>query len=438
MGDDYTLTDLEKWDERICDISKSCGLDWYPIDYETCDYFEMIGHMSYHGLPSHFPHWSYGKSFERTHTKYNMGLEGLPYELIINSDPSIAYLMLENPLYLQVLIMAHCVGHSDFFKNNRTFKDTSAGTITSHFRAARKRIQGYIEDPSIGIDAVESLIDSCHTIQFQIDRRGRFRRTEEELLVSFYADKEITNNSSNNLEPKFPLQPEYDIMYFLLENCKSLKGWEKDIIEIIREESYYFFPQIRTKVMNEGWASFWHYKTMNNLELTDSLHLPFIKTHNQVIRPWGGALNPYHLGFELFKKIEKERGIEECFLAREVHNDESFIMHYVDQEITRDLNLFTYSQKGKKSSAIWSIDDISDDDGWKECKYATINNIAGNTIPAIYVDEVSKGTLILRHEHDGRDLELNYADNCVKNIQKIWKQPVKLFTIIEGEDFEIS
>ena len=432
----YSLEELEALDVKISEIAKNFGLDWYPIAYETCDYFEMIGNMSYHGMPSFRPHWSFGKSFERTHTMYNNGQEGLPSELIINSNPSIAYLMLENPLYLQILIMAHCIGHSDFFKNNRTFKDTDAEHVTLRFRSARGRIQSYIEDPSIGIDKVEELIDACHSIQYQIDRRGRYRKTEDELLALFYEDEKNIEKIKNN-KIKFPLEPEFDILLFLLENCKSLRDWEKDIIEIIRSESYYFFPQIRTKVMNEGWASFWHYRILNNLDLADEYHLPFLKTHNLVLRPWIGALNPYHLGFEIFKKIERERGIEECFLAREVHNDESFLMQYLDQELATELNLFTYSMKGKKD-ADWTIDDLSDEEGWQECKSAVINSVAGNSIPIIFVEEVVGNVLILKHEHDGRDLDLNYADNCVKNIKKIWKNPVKLFTIIEEEDFEVS
>ena len=117
----WAIEDLQMWDEKIKKIAEGYGLDWYPINYEICDYYSMIGHMSYHGMPTHYDHWSYGKSFERTHQSYNAGVSGLPYELIINSNPSIAYLMRENPLYLQILIMAHCVGHSDFFKNNRMF-----------------------------------------------------------------------------------------------------------------------------------------------------------------------------------------------------------------------------------------------------------------------------------------------------------------------------
>ena len=155
---DWNTDFLTEWDDKIIDLAQSEGLDWYPINYEICDYFSMIGHMSYHGMPSHYGHWSHGKTFEVTHQKYNMGQEGLPYELIINSDPSMAYLMRENPAYLQLLIMCHCVGHSDFFKHNRMFKDTRAETVIQRFRNGKKRIQKYTEDPNIGVEKVERII----------------------------------------------------------------------------------------------------------------------------------------------------------------------------------------------------------------------------------------------------------------------------------------
>ena len=172
----WTFADLEVFDNNICDIAKQHQLDWFPIVYEACDYYEMIGHMSYHGMPSHYGHWSYGKSFERTHQRYNMGMEGLPYELIINSNPSIAYLMRENPLYLQVLIMAHCVGHSDFFKQNKEFSDTDPERVVGNFRNAKKRIQGYVEDPSIGIDKVEKILDATSALSFHINRYSKTYR----------------------------------------------------------------------------------------------------------------------------------------------------------------------------------------------------------------------------------------------------------------------
>ena len=188
--------------------------------------------------------------------------------------------------------------------------------------------------------------------------------------------------------------------------------------------------------MNEGWASFWHYKILNELELPDSLHIPFLKTHNQVLRPWGGKINPYHLGFEIFNKIEQKMGIEECFMAREVMSDEAFIMQYLTEEHARDLNMFTYSPKGRKNPD-WTIDDVSDEEGWPKIRSTLISAIGANSIPIIYVDDLKDGTLILNHEHDGRDLELDYADNCVKNIEKLWKGKVKLNTIVEDEPFEI-
>ena len=350
--------------------------------------------------------------------------------------------MLENPLYLQILIMAHCVGHSDFFKMNRTFKDTDAETVTMRFRNAAKRIKGYIEDPSIGIEAVEKVIDACHAVSYQTDRRGRTRLNEKDLKKKY---SEIVKNDEKgewkdfNLE-KVPLEPEFDVLRFISENNPKLHEWQKDIIRIIREESLYFWPQIRTKVMNEGWASFWHYRILHLLELPDELHLPFLKTHNAVLRPWGLKINPYHLGFEIFKDIEARFGIEECFLAREVCNDENFILQYLTEEKARELNLFTFSPKGsKKKNPDWTIDDIvEDDDSWNEVRAALLLSVAGNMIPVIYVDELKGDTLILRHEHDGRDLELDYADNCIALLKNIWHGEIKLMTEIEEEDFEVS
>ena len=185
MSSSWTFADLEKFDSDICDIAEESNLDWFPIVYESCDYYEMIGHMSYHGMPSHYGHWSYGKSFEQTHQRYNLGMEGLPYELIINSNPSIAYLMRENPLYLQVLIMAHCVGHSDFFKNNKEFAETYPERVVARFRNARNRIQGYVENPSIGIDKVEKVLDSMQALQFQIIKQKQFylRKKSEKTTI---------------------------------------------------------------------------------------------------------------------------------------------------------------------------------------------------------------------------------------------------------------
>ncbi|MBK26037.1 MAG: stage V sporulation protein R [Halobacteriovorax sp.] len=434
---DWNFKLLEEWDEKICRIAEDAGLDWHPITYEVCDYYQMIGHMSYHGLPSHYQHWSYGKSFERTHQMYNMGAEGLPYELIINSNPSIAYLMRENPAYLQILIMAHCVGHSDFFKNNRTFAKTRPNSVCGRFRNARKRIQGYIEDPSIGIEKVEEILDAAHAVKYQIDRYQLDRPTHKELKKT-YTDRIKNDTDGQYIDfdiDKIPLEPQYDVLKFIIEHGR-IKDWQKDILEIVHDESLYFMPQIRTKIMNEGWASFWHYRISNALELPQEYHIPFIKSHNQVIRPHIGAVNPYHLGFKLFEKIEERHGLDRCFLAREVGNDQSFLREYLIEDDCKDLNLFAYSKKRK---GVYSVDEISDVDGWKNIKESLIKGVGEGTIPKINVIDVEKegNVLVLQHEHDGRDLELNYADEVVKHISTLWGDTVKLLTIVEEEPWEI-
>ena len=431
----WDLEMLSEWDDKICKLAEKEGLDWFPIRYEVCDYFSMIGHMSYHGMPTHYGHWSHGKQFERTHQMYNLGMEGLPYELIINSDPSISYLMRENPAYLQILIMCHCVGHSDFFKNNRMFQNTRPETVVQRFRNAKKRIQGYVEDTNIGIDEVELVLDAAHSLQFQTDRYPNQKLSHSELKKK-YIDL-INNDEKGEWDHidinKVPLEPQYDILKFIVEHG-NLENWKKDVITIVREQAQYFITQIHTKIMNEGWASFWHYRLMHKLDLPQEYHIPFLKSHNQVIRPHIGGLNPYHLGFEMFKKIEERHGIEECFLARESSHDVSFLRQYLQEEDARELGLFSFAKKGDN----YSITDISDDYGWENVKRDLLSNIGTNPIPVIYINEIdNENILVLEHDHDGRDLELQHADEVVLHISRLWGDIVKLYTVVEGDTWEI-
>tara|TARA_Y100000310_G_C20700381_1_gene829188 strand:- start:4619 stop:5932 length:1314 start_codon:yes stop_codon:yes gene_type:complete len=435
----WTFKDLEMWDEIISGFAKESNLDWFPINYEVCDYYEMIGHMSYHGMPSHYHHWSYGKSFERTHQMYNLGAEGLPYELIINSNPSIAYLMRQNPLYLQILIMAHCLGHSDFFKNNRMFKNTRPESSVSRFRNAKKRIKKYCENPLIGQKKVEKFLDSLHMIKFQTERNGKKRNSRNDVkknLIDRYNRKRSLKEilPTPDLDRRLLAQDD-DLLSFFIEYGSHFFDWQIDILNIVKEESMYFIPQIQTKIINEGWASFWHYKTLNNIDLPQEYYIPFIKSHNQVIRPHLGSINPYHVGFYLFNKIEKEMGLDECFFVREIHNDVSAVRMYLDYEDFRKLNLFSFSTKGDDVT----VDDISDEDGWKNVRNDLLRNIGGNNIPRIVVSDISRdGKLVLEHIHDGRDLDLEHADNVVDAMSVLWPDEVKFFTIIEDEPWEIS
>ena len=431
------LKELQKWDETLCKMAEDHGLDWFPLAYETCDYYEMIGSMAYHGMPSHYGHWSFGKSFERNHLMYNAGMQGLPYELIINSNPSLAYLMEENPMYLQVLIMAHCIGHSDFFKNNITFRHTHPENIILRMRNAKRYIDQLIEDPSIGVDQVENILDSAHALSYNVPRRyepyvkqsEQKRKLVEDIKAGVYRDSIITPDPE-----QIPLKPEVNVLAFLADQSPDLEDWQREIIKIVEEEAHYFMPQIRTKIMNEGWASYWHYRLMHELELDSGMHIPFLKTHNEVVRPHPGSINPYHLGFHMFKRIEERYGLEECFVARESLNDESFIRQYLTKEDCEDLELFSYSLQRDE----YKVDDVSDDDGWKKIKQDLIKQVGGNSIPIIMVDGIDESNVLcLIHEHDGRDLELDYADAVVQHISNLWGDVVRLDTIIEDEPFEI-
>ena len=432
---DYSLSDLEIWDERICSIAADRGLDPFEIQYEFIDYQSMIGAMAFHGMPSHYNHWSFGKSYERTLHSYNAGASGLPYELIINSDPSLAYMMRENPLYLQILIMAHCVGHSDFFKNNRTFKGTRPDTILGRSRSAKKRFQSYVEDPSIGIAKVEAVIDSCHAIQFQIQRPGWIRRTRAEIIED-YKDILIEDPKTPEMDlTKNPLEYDYDLLGFISENA-NIPSWKRDIIDVCRDEGIYFWPQMGTKVINEGWACATHYDILHELNLPADLHLPFIKSHNQVVRPHIGGINPYHLGFHLFQKIKERHGISECFIARETHNDATFISQYLTREDCEELNLFSYSKNWNGDTI---VDNVSDEDGWKIVKKDLIKQVGGSSIPILYVKDARRdGTLFLGHEHDGRDLDVVENRHVMEHIRVLWENPVVLNTQINKLDLRFE
>jgi stage V sporulation protein R len=431
----WTTADLIHWDEKILRVAEDMGLDWHPIDYEIIDYQEMLGAMAYVGLPTHYRHWSYGKEYERTHTLYNLGQTGLPYEMIINSNPSIAYLMRENALYIHLLTMAHCVGHSDFFKNNRMFKETNPNNIISSFKAASKYVRKLIEDPSIGIDKVETILDAAHAIKYQVPRYpGITYKTHDELLKIEVAKAQEDKAYFPNLD-KIPLEPEYNLLKFIAEHSKRLKEWERNLLLIVEESSKYFIPQALTKVMNEGWACTIHYKIINELNLPDNLHLPFIKLHNQVVRPHLGQINPYHLGYKLFEKILEKEGFEEAMAIREIHNDITFLRFYLDEEFMRDMNYFSYSFKKEHKSI--TIDDIADGQGWESVRDQMINNIGLNRIPVVFVDEIeANGCLSIVHEHDGRDLDIQYAEKVYNYIKTLWGDEVRLISLIENEIWE--
>jgi len=438
---DYTVRELEKWNNKIEDIVEEEGLDCYPQEFEICSYEDMLCYEAYMGMPSHYPHWSYGKAYERKKTLYKYNVEGLPYEMVINSNPCIAYLMRDNTLLLQIFTMAHVYGHNDFFKNNRLFVEgTRAETAIEMFKNHADRIRAYIQDPGLGYEQVERVLDAAHALRFQTTRVvGSKKLTHEQqkqkILDKYYEDTKVVScldKKKNIAFPdlnQIPLEPTEDITGFILEYGK-LEDWEADILRIVMEETQYFIPQIETKIMNEGWASYWHYRILNKLELPQHLHMEFLNRHNQVVRPFKGSINPYYMGFKIFQDIEKRFGIARIFETRKLERDESFIRRYLTEELCREMNLYEYHKRGSD----YVIKEISDEEGWMNIRNTIANNVGMSSVPYIRVMDVSPRdrTLLLIHEYDGRELDLTYAYATLKYLAELWKAKILLRTVVDN------
>jgi len=460
MATPWDVKDLESWDARIREKVQEFGLDCYPQEFEICDHVQMLGYMAYSGMPSHYPHWSYGKSYEKLKTLYDHGVSGLPYEMVINSSPALAYLMRDNSLALQILTIAHVYGHNDFFKNNFNFQSTRAEFTLSTFKAHATRVRSYIEDPSIGIDKVEPILDAAHALSLQTRRnlgikklgleadRQRLLDAAKPRVDPFYGLHRKEEYQPPDLK-KIPPSPEEDILLFIRDYNPFLAEWEKDLLTIVHEGAQYFIPQIETKIMNEGWASYWHREILNSLELPQEIHLEFLVRHNQVVRPHEGGLNPYHIGLKLWDDIRKRyddpspddardyqrkpgEGHKQIFEVRAADRDASFLRRFLTEELMREMDLFQYQPKG--SDLV--ISDVSDDEGWKKVKETLLKSVGMGSIPVIKVEDSGYGdnrTLYLKHDHDGRDLHLEYAEKSLSYLYRLWGREVALETVLGGK-----
>ena len=444
---EYTLKELEEWNVKIEKKAKEFGLDYYPQEFEIIGFNEMLAYEAYVGMPSKYPHWSYGKSYEKNKTLYSLNLTGLPYEMVINSNPALAYLMNENTLLLQILTMAHVYGHNDFFKNNRLFREgTKASYTIEMFKLDADIIRGYINEPSIGYEKVEKILDAAHALRYQIPRVvGVKELSDEEIkksLIEEYNRKiekrdELNSDETINLPDlsKTPIEPCDDIIGFIIK-YGSLEEWEKSVLKIVRRETQYFIPQIETKIMNEGWASYCHYNILKSLDLPQDLHLEFIKRHNDVIAPALGGLNPYYVGFKVFEDIEKRYGRDKIFEVRYIERDNSFLRKYLTQQLCEELGLFQYAKK----SFEFVVDEVSDEQGWKSIRDTMATSCGAGSIPYIRITDLNKrdGTLTLEHVFDGRELELLYAKETIRYLFDLWGHKVVLRTKTkEGRSVEI-
>jgi len=455
----WTLADLERWDTRIREEVARIGLDCYPQEFELCDHTQMLAYMAYSGMPSHYPHWSYGKAYEKLKTLYDHGVSGLPYEMVINSSPALAYLMRDNSLLLQVLTIAHVYGHNDFFKNNFTFRTTRAEFTLSTFKAHADRVRRYVDMPSIGVDRVEAVLDAAHALSLQCRRNLAIRKLSEQEERERIADSarpahdpfHRIHRRAEAAEPdlrRTPPTPDEDLLLFIRDHNPFLQGWEQDLLTIVHEQSQYFIPQIETKIMNEGWASFMHKRILDTIELPQDMHLEFLVRHNQVVRPIPGSLNPYHLGLKMWEEIERigndptpeererigpgKTGRDLLFETREVDRDVSFLRRWLSERLMRELDLFRYEHKGDDLV----VSDVADDEGWRSVKDTLLRAVGMGGVPVIRVEDADFGgsrTLLLSHVHDGRDLQLEQAEKTLGYVHRLWGREVVIDTSVDGK-----
>ena len=466
--------ELERARIEIEGYARECGLDFFDTIFEMINYRQMNEVASYGGLPSRYPHWRFGMDYDRLSKGYTFGLHKI-YEMVINNDPCYAYLLEANPMVIQKMVMAHVYAHCDFFKNNLWFAETNRKMIDEMANHGT-RIRRYID--KYGLEKVESFLDMCLSIENLVDPLSPFikrkrddweegeRKEYKKLRSKPYMDKFINppeflrkQKEKEKLEEekkkKFPEDPQKDTVYFLLEHA-PVDAWQKDVLSMIREESYYFAPQRQTKILNEGWATYWHSTILTRKALGDSEIIDYADVHSSTLGGSPGVINPYKIGLLLLRDIEdrwnkgrfgkeweecqdrKEKsewdrglgeGREKIFEVRKLYNDVTFIDTFLTDEFCRENKLFTYEFNAK--SGYYEIASRM----FEKIKAKLLFSLTNFGDPFIYVTDgnyKNRGELYLLHRFEGIELKHDYAKETLASIQKIWNRPVNLETVVEG------
>ena len=464
--DTHMIAALERAMDDIWTIARRFGLDPYPTHFELVPAAIMYEFGAY-GLPGRFSHWSFGKGYYRMKTQYDYGLSKI-YEMVINNDPAYAFLMETNGILQNKLVIAHVLGHVDFFHHNAYFQHTNRGMLDATSLHA-ERIRRY--EFEHGTRTVETFLDAALSIQEHIDPHLRFRRRDadehrtaprsaptsefEDLWdlgeegAAARAQERREREKAAHAPAHIPPEPEKDVLRFLLEYAPHLADWQRDVLDIVRTEMLYFVPQMQTKIMNEGWASFWHARILRELELSDDEVVDFAELNAGVVAPHRRSINPYHLGLKIFEDIERrwdnptaeerERGREpgrgraQIFEVRGLDNDLSFLRNYLTKDLVDELDLYLYERQGNE----WVI--VEKD--WEKVRDGLLEEMTNFGNPTIVVEDGDyhhNRELYLVHRHEGRDLDTVYADKTLQYLHQIWGRPVHIETILEGDRLLLS
>jgi len=446
--------ELHKAIEDITDIAIGFGLDFFPMHYEICP-AEIIYTIGAYGMPTRFSHWSFGKQFHKMKLQYDLGLSQI-YELVINSNPCYAFLLDTNSLTQNKLIIAHVLAHCDFFKNNVRFSNTRRDMVES-MTATADRIASY--EHLYGKDEVEQFLDAILAIQEHIDpsivrpNLLQYEDEEEEEIVvpkTPYDDLWGLDKKEEPVSPvrykkkKFPLKPEKDLLLFIEMHSRELEEWQRDILTMMREEMLYFWPQLETKIMNEGWASYWHQRIMRELNLTTDETIEYAKLNAGVVQPSKTSINPYYLGLKIFEDIERRydnptpemiamgvkpgSGREKIFEVREIESDISFIRNYLTKELVEQEDMYLFEKKGTDYK-------ITDKD-YRNVRDQLVSMRVNGGFPYIVVDNgdyLRNGELYLRHGFEGMELDPHYLEHVLPYIYQLWGRPVHIETYVENK-----
>lgn len=470
--------DLAAIKREVEGYAREYGLDFFDVIFEVLDWNQLNEVAAYGGFPNRYPHWRFGMEYEELSKSYAYGLSKI-YEMVVNTDPCYAYLLYSNSAVDQKLVMAHVYAHCDFFKNNVYFAHTNR-KMMDEMANHKTRILRYID--SYGQDRVEGFIDACLSLDTLVDyhapaiRRRRppagaqepaDRRPVKKLHVEHpYLDKYINPEAfldeqrraleeEAKEERRFPDHPEKDVLLFLLEYA-PLEKWERDVLSMIREETYYFAPQGQTKILNEGWASYWHSTIMTQRALKDSEVIDYADHHSGTVAMGPTRINPYKIGLELLRDIEDRwnkgrfgKAYEECtdmvqkknwdlklglgrqkiFEVRRLYSDVNFIDEFLTPEFCQEHKLFIYAYNistDQMEIASREFDKI------KKQFLFQLTNFGHPIIDVTDGNWRNRGELLLRHTHEGVDLKFDYACETLKNLHKLWRRPVGIETVIEG------
>jgi spore cortex formation protein SpoVR/YcgB (stage V sporulation) len=482
---EWTRELIAKYNDEIARVAGNFGLSTFPIQIEIISAEQMMDAYASIGMPVYYHHWSFGKHFLSTEQRYRRGQMGLAYEIVINSNPCICYLMEENTMMMQALVIAHAAyGHNSFFKNNYLFTTwTSADAIVDYLLFAKKYIAEC--EKRYGLAAVEDILDSCHALMnYGVDRYKRppkLSTNKEQLRQKEreeYMQRQINDlwktipakavDPNQSAEERFPPEPQENLLYFIEKNAPLLTPWQREIVRIVRKIAQYFYPQRQTQVMNEGWATFWHYTILNQMYdeglLSDGYMVEFLQSHTNVVYqpPFDSqhysGINVYALGFALYRDLRRicEHPTSEdrhwfpeiagsdwhktLNFAMRNFKDESFIAQYLSPKVIRDLRLFSIVDDDKKNEL--EVASIHNDEGYRAVRRALSEqyNLSNNE-PDIQVYNVNRRgdrALTLRHVRHTRRPLADSTDEMLKHVARLWGFTVRLETVYEDGKVDVT